>query len=223
MSVVKLKFELEKLVKCMFSHFVNPVRSMSEQVVEHENHKESDLYIFEGLEGFEELNCSDDSILVALLDDLQEETLMTLLDDNLLAKDLKHDPFDGFDQSKYDTLPAITDCTAEIPTCRFDSDSKKDLQEKAFGSDSHNFKISCDSAKRQRKNTRDSEVLKRIKLDTPCSETLSRYKSADAALVHISHDHCYASALDSRCYSSTNSDEETGNEEGSSSDTGNLP
>lgn len=195
---------------------------MSEQVLDHENLEESDLYIFEGLEGFEELSCSDDSILVALLDNLQEETLMTLLDDNLLGKDLKDDPFDGFDQSKYDILPAIDGCAAEVPICHCDSDSKKDLQKisTSFGNDSCDLRISCDNAKRQRKDASDSEVLKRIKLDTSSSESLSRYKLADAALLHVRHDHCYASTLESRCYSSTNSDEETGNEEGSSSDTG---
>ena len=47
-----------------------------------------DLNIFEGMEGFEEFNPMDDSSLAAILDDLEEGTLLSLLGDENLLSDM---------------------------------------------------------------------------------------------------------------------------------------
>lgn len=89
-----------------------------------------DLNIFEGMEGFEEFNPMDDSSLAAILDDLEEGTLLSLLgDDNLLSdmptdvrSDLKN--CDGVEGVSEDCdiisdlfLESLGEPTREQPVC----------------------------------------------------------------------------------------------------------
>lgn len=192
---------------------------MSEQVLDNGQHREGDLNIFKGMEGFEDL--TDDSILVALLDDLQEETLMTLMDDSLLVEDIQ---FKGIAESSYTALPSDDRCVTETPICSRDLSSEKSQDvHNTFLTNGNSREDDPNRFKRQR-NDSDSRNPKRVKLEKFTCDSLLKYDSTDAALTHIMHDHCYASALmecnGSVCHSNINSDEETGNEEGSSSDTG---
>jgi len=169
--------------------------------------EEDELNIFKGMEGFEDVRNSDDSVLVALLDELQEETLMTLLSDDLFAKELRSSPFEG--EIEYDI------------SCSEESSPIADsiIQDQVNS-----------GSKRERCNSAPSDTIKRRKVDTsPFSHVLDHEK----ALRAVMHDHCYALTFEERltntnCHeetcedhlSSTNSDEETSNEEGNSSDTG---
>ncbi len=178
--------------------------------------KENDLYIFEGMEGFEDFNPSDDSTLVALLDDLQEETLLTLLDDNLLTE---NDPLERININ-------------DFPFRMTEEDSlgiETDSLQPEYYSENHSSPLASDNllekSKRSRKDIATSQdcLIKRARLDNSadhCSEPISNY---NCALAYVMHDHCYTSTSgQSSRHSNANSDEEQerSNEEGSGSDTG---
>ena len=163
--------------------------------------EESDLCIFKGLKGFEN---SDDSTLVALLDDLHEDTLLTLLEDNLFAKELCGHPFEGEDEGHL-TL------RLDSPLCSVDTESSTD-DTKNHGECLSSVRRALEGNKRLRNDNMQENILKKIKLDAP-AKSLS-------TLASVMHDHCYASLQEDRDMSNSNSDEETSNEEGSSSDTG---
>lgn len=159
--------------------------------------EEGDLCIFKGLKGFED---SDDSTLVALLDELHEDTLLTLLEDNLFAKELCGHPFEGDDESQ-----------EHSPLCSMDMESSID-DKKSHRECLSTPKQHCEGSKRLRNDIMQENMSKKAKLDVP-AESLP-------TLASVMHDHCYASLHDDRDISNSNSDEETSNEEGSSSDTG---
>ena len=162
---------------------------------------EDDLDIFKGMDGFEDL-ADDDSILVALLDDLQENTLLTLMGDNLLQDDLQ------LDESNFSVAPSDENF---LPISG-DGNLRVDVSSR------NNCKSGASQCKRQRTEPQ-CEDTKRLRLDKSATDGLVlNYDSKDAALMHIMHDHSYAST--SSFYSHSNSDEETSNEEGNSSDTG---
>ena len=167
--------------------------------------KESDLYIFNGLEGFENFSTTDDSSIVALLDELQDETLMALLDDNMFTSG---SPFGIFGQDCCDNVSLL-------------------VTEKCSGTqtlESHKKEIS-DRTKRSRSDsdTNEDSTLKRAKLSSITKQHRNSISSHDHTLACVMHDHCYASTYEdqhSLHQSGNNSDEEASNEEGSSSDTG---
>lgn len=185
---------------------------------------DSDLHIFKGMEGFENLSSSDDSSLVAILDDLQDETLMTLFNDNLFGKELC-DPLGQACIYKNEIslfpsdFPCCEVCMSDSPCCevhmeRDTSSSAEDILRK---------KIPIN--KRERVDDVYESMQKRVKLDISSEQPRSLVLDQHAALACVMHDHCYTLASEdshSLCLSSSNSDEETANEEGSSSDTGIL-
>ena len=67
--------------------------------VEHDS-QDRDLYIFDGMKGFEDFDPMDDSSLNAILDDLQEGTLLSLLNDNSIFNDLNEGLSDGAESSE---------------------------------------------------------------------------------------------------------------------------
>lgn len=164
-----------------------------------EHAKSGDLSIFSGMEGFEELSPSDDSTLVALLDDLKEETLMTLLDCDMFIKDLN------------------TPIGSNSPESDIEYKSPISLMEVSqyAGGDLD----SCRKTKHTRSETLSSESSKKVKID-------DEDPTKDFVLASIKHDHCYASTklFEGHVHQSScsNSDEEPSLEEGSSSDTGNY-
>ena len=180
---------------------------------------EDNLFIFQGMEGFEGLNSSDDSTLVTLLDDLQEETLINLLDDDFFGKSLSD--FSLGNRSRSDdqfchTLP----CTEEsLDMC---------LRSGSVVLSPSDFLVStelmCDNDKQSRFELEDSGVctVKRARLDSSIREDTESIFGNEHALTCIMHDHCYT-IVEGLCQpssSNTNSDEEASNEEGSNSDTG---
>lgn len=159
------------------------------------SHEDNDLDIFKGMDGFEGL-ADDDSILVALLDDLQENTLLTLMGDNLLQDDFQ------FDESNL--------CPPPVDSC-FLIGGHGNL--KVDASCRNSGRSSVSQCKRQR-NEQQCEDSKRLRLNTPATNDLRlNHDAKDTTLMHIMHDHCYAST-------NSNSDEENSNEEGNCSDTG---
>lgn len=189
---------------------------MSEQSLSNgETHSESDLYIFKGMEGFEE---SDDSALVALLDDLHEDTLLTLLDDNLFVKELCECPFEGEDESQHN--PSLQENSG--PLCNDAMYSQYlEVDEASVMKQSDE----CENRECPRSVTQHLEGNKRLRNDniheiTPKKVKLDGSTKQSSALASVMHDHCYVSLYEDQHNSNANSDEETSNEEGSSSDTG---
>lgn len=188
---------------------------------------ESDLYIFKGMEGFEECG-SNDSALVALIDDLHEDTLFSLLDDNLFGSELCGSPFE--EKSANERLP-----NDDMPVC---CDSDKLYAQNVQMVNSFLTKNSSTEHKSVEKECfSDDKKLKRVRTDGVHEEMTKRVKlenssqsqvSNNTALTWVMHDHCYVSTpedLHLAHNSSTNSDEEASNEEASneessSSDTG---
>lgn len=181
---------------------------------------ESDLLIFNGMEGFEE---SDDSTLADLLDDLHEDTLMTLLDDNLFARELCEHPFeeDGnnvvLQGNSFDMMHSLNlemDDTSLMIKELLNSGGETDcLKEECLSNVEHHR----EGKKRVRNDSSYENMSKKVKLAKQSSTPLSKFSTA---LAGVMHDHCYASMHEEQHNSNTNSDEEASNEEGSSSDTG---
>lgn len=172
---------------------------------------ESDLDIFRGMEGFEE---SDDS-LVALLDDLHEDTLMTLLDDNLFVKELCQHPFDEGEDSigKYSYNESHSEVEEALSVREYSSHSGQ------TSSSSEAELRHLEGNKRLRSGSVHEGLLKKAKLDGPdMSTSPSCFNTAFASVIH---DHCYTATQEDRRNANTNSDEAS-NEEGNSSDTGEL-
>ena len=184
---------------------------MTELVMDKES--EGDLHVFKGLEGFEDVCNSDDSVLVALLDDLQEETLMTLLDDDLFSKDLGDNLFNLPTVDSYTTTDSEKCVLDAHSTCR-----TTDLGT-PVGCIKKSGCVDVNKPKRRRTDAKSTGVVKRTRLEgfPDCARDSD---CVDLALAHVMHDHCYASTQEVTYHSGSNSDEETGNEEGSSSDTG---
>jgi hypothetical protein len=162
------------------------------------NGEESDLYIFKGMEGFES---SNDSELVALLDDLHEDTLMTLLDDNLFVQELCEHPFQGEDE-QFNPSSA-----SDTPLRSVDTESNSEQSQPSEYLNS----IKLEGNKRLNENVQ-VDSMKRAKLDMSDKQS--------SALASVVHDHCYALLHEDQHNSSANSDEEASNEESSGSDTG---
>lgn len=186
---------------------------------------ESDLNIFNGMEGFEDFSGSDDSLLVALLDDLQEETLMTLLSDNLFAKEVCDNPFEKTEED--------SNCSdkCNLPWLLDDSPCNENLTVgdslvkggPLSSAEITQYSVLLDGSKRERSDSVCGSVLKRVKVDSLAEQPRGPILDRHAAVASVMHDHCYALSCDdhhSPLNSNTNSDEETSNEEGSNSDTG---
>lgn len=181
---------------------------------------ESDLNIFRGMEGFEE---SDDSMLVALLDDLHEDTLMTLLDDNLFVKEICQHPFGEGE----DSIELQANYYGESHSEDFDMEEVLSMRECLSLSEETSREClsvtkphHLEGNKRLRSDSNHENLPKKAKLDRPAKRSLSTGFST--AVASVMHDHCYATIQEDRHNSNANSDEETSNEEGSSSDTGKV-
>lgn len=190
---------------------------MSEQSLGNgETCTESDLYIFKGMEGFEE---SDDAALVALLDDLHEDTLLTLLDDNLFVKDLCEHPFGGENQHNLMSEGNSPLCSSAMYSQNLEVDATSVMNQSLRNGECENreclsrVKQHREGNKRLRNDNIHEIVPKKVKLDKSA-------KQSSSALASVMHDHCYASLYEDQHNSNANSDEENSNEEGSSSDTG---
>lgn len=193
---------------------------------------ESDLYIFNGMEGFEECG-SNDSALVALIDDLHDDTLFSLLDNNLFGNELCGSPFeeDKNFQSANERLPE-NERPLDMPVC---CDSDKLHAQNVQMVNSFLTRDSSTCAKKYKSVERecfsDDKKLKRVRTDGVHEKMTKKVKLenssvsqvSNTALTWVMHDHCYVSTredLHLAHNSSTNSDEEASNEESSSSDTG---
>lgn len=148
-----------------------------------------DLCIFKGIEGVDE---SEESVLVALLDDLHEDTLMTLLDDNLFVKEICEHPF----EDTHVNDPAQTSFQPEeLSNCE-----QEDLKLRR--------------PKRLQNDSDDLSVSKKVKLEGSVSPSTCN----NNALAHVLHDHCYSFGHEGH-QSSSNSDEEASNESDTGYDT----
>ena len=181
---------------------------------------ESNLHVFSDMEGFEDLNSSDDSSLVALLDDLQDETLLTLLNDDLFVRDLCENPFETAGQEYVYSDPGNEESLVQEVPCQEPAYYRdKPICTSTSIEDDKEVSGVVGGSKRDRTDTVCGSVQKRLKLDHQSTN------SRDVALANVMHDHCYTSVnedCNSLCQSNSNSDEETSNEEGSSSDTGKV-
>ena len=179
----------------------------------------TDLEIFNGMEGFENLNSTDDSSLVALLDDLQDETLMTLLNDGLFVKELCDSPFQSVGQdSMYSHQENWFPSDVPVHDSSHVRSISSSTEETVLPARVSNI---LDGNKRERVDSSQEKVCKRLKLDSPNEEPKAQDRGT--VLANVMHDHCYTSSCEdcvSLYQSSFHSDEETSNEEGSGSDTG---
>ena len=197
---------------------------MSDQPLNTGEGLESDLYIFKGMEGFEECD-SNDSALVALIDDLHEDTLFSLLDDNLFDSQLCASPFEEkFFKSAGERLPENEGLFDMSVCCDSDKLYAKNVQmvnsflTRDSSIEHKSVEGECFSddkkLKRIRTDCAHEEMTKKVKLGSSSESQVSN------ALTWVMHDHCYVSTREDPHNSSTNSDEEASNEESSSSDTG---
>ena len=145
------------------------------------NEADCDLCIFKGMESVDE---SEESVLVALLDDLHEDTLMTLLDDNLFVKEICEHPFE--DTHVNDLAQTSLDFQPE----ELSNSEQDDLKLRR--------------PKRLQNDIDDQCVSKKAKLGGSVSPS-------NNALAHVLHDHCYSFGHEGH-QSSSNSDEEASNE-----------
>lgn len=180
---------------------------------------EDSLCIFEDMEGFEGLNSSDDSTLIALLD-LQEETLINLLSDDYFAKDPTDFSLGTNKRSKSDdkyshTIPCTEDfLDARLLTSTLVNPSDFLVSKELLCESDQHSKFEIDDAGACR--------AKRARLDSLAYDGTVSTSGCNHALTCVMHDHCYA-IVETPCQtssSSTNSDEDASNEEGSNSDTG---
>lgn len=170
------------------------------------------LCVFEGMEGFDGVSLSDDSSLIALLDDLKEETLVSLLDDNLFAKDLSDFSWDSRCRSQTEgQCSRVYSCTDEFLCSRQQPLSVVDPKE---------YLVSCEDSRDGMDDAADYGI-KKARLDISTNETSDGFE-IQHALTCVLHDHSYATEANHQQISSSNSnsDEEASNEEGSNSDTG---
>lgn len=179
-----------------------------------DNNEESDLYIFKGMEGFEEFNPSDDSTLIALLDDLQEDTLMTLFSDDLLMG-VSEDPF------KEGSYSAGQSLQSESP---FNIDNDVLYRDIKYCQESNSLEDFSDQRKlkRSKQLRQEGEIgpLKRPRLNSISEKYILDHEHT---LTCVRHDHSYALPPEddqSSHLNSPNSDEEVSNEESNNSDAG---
>lgn len=178
---------------------------------------DDNLCIFEGMEGFEGINPSDDSSLIALLDDLQEETLLHLFDDDLFAKDLSEFSLDNHSQneSQYShNIPCPEDSfdAPQLTCCEVNPSDFLVSKDLLHGTNKHSrFELN---------DTADHCTSKKARLD--CLAEADSTSAHKHTLAYVTHDHCYATVKGRHLspISNSNSDEEASNEEGSNSDTG---
>ncbi len=147
----------------------------------------SDLNLFEGMDGFEKFDPLDDSSLLAILDDLEEGTLLSLLGNETLVSDVAGEmSIDG----KMDDFPVMVE-PREQPYCSpFTSSDVLSRDILINGSSSSPAQVDTVSVLRKRSNKETSKhplqetcqvsPLKRARLDT------------DQLLSCVRHDHSYA-------------------------------
>lgn len=182
---------------------------------------DGDLDIFRGMEGFEDCNGSDDSAIAALLDDLQDETLMTLLNDDLFVREVCDNPFEPThgDSSYSDQGSLFVSDVA----CSETIQSAGSFVKRNYSGSGVVLTEFSDGNKRIRNDSVQESGQKRLKMESSAEQPRSLMRDCDATLANVLHDHCYTlsnEACRSPYHSNTNSDEEASNEEGSSSDTG---
>ena len=176
------------------------------------------LSIFQGMEGFEGVDINDDSSLMALLDDLKEETLISLLDDNLLARDLNDFSWEAktHHQTEDDLCSHNKLCSDEFLWSR---------HQVAVGSPDEYLVDAVSLASSRCDEVEDFGVeAKRARLDVRKDEEFAGGSKGrrEHAVKSVLHDHSYARHTVQRqgSPSNSNSDEEASNEDSSNSDTG---
>ncbi len=138
----------------------------------------SDLNLFEGMDGFEKFDPLDDSSLLAILDDLEEGTLLSLLGNETLVSDVAGEM--RIDD-KIDDFPLMVE-TREQPQCSpFTSSDilSHDILDNASSNSPAQIETVTVLRKRSNKDSSKSP-LKRARLDT------------DQLLSCVQHDHSYA-------------------------------
>ncbi len=167
------------------------------------------LCLFEGMAGFEDVNVNDDSSLMALLDDLNEETLVNLLDDDLLAKDLSDFSRETRYDMETDNQDGYKSCTDDFLCSRQHPVSVVDPSEYLVTPVSNSVFDDLDEVA-------SVMCVKKARLDVlEDSDSVER----EHAKICVLHDHSYATQRSDRQMSSSNSNSD---EEGSNSDTGML-
>lgn len=177
-----------------------------------------DLNIFDGMEGFEEFNPMDDSSLASILDDLEEGTLLSLLEDKNLFIDLPCTDVqvdrssDSVSELFSDGLLGESDgeqlgygsAVAAVP----DVDLLDTKQDSIYTSpaaanltlptlEGHKMLASpaspgnSVSGKRPFPNTFQVESFKRVKLEDPQPVAASDESNDSHLLLCVEHDHCY--------------------------------
>lgn len=170
----------------------------------------SELFLFNGMEGFEDL---DDFALLTHLDDLQEEDILTSLNDGIFATELF-----GHQDSVASCNRVLAGETQE--NCdNLQKDNSLLERESSDNFEENTYLLSDDAKfidrnKRLRCDNTGNGMLKRIRLDSSADQPKSSVY--DNALASVMHDHCYATTHEEVHIS----DGETSNEEESSSDTG---
>jgi len=175
------------------------------------------LNLFDGMEGFESVDVNDDSSLMALLDDLKEETLVSLLDDNLLARELSDFSWQAkaCHQSEGDLCFHNDLCSDEFLWSRHQVSVERPedyLVGTARPRCEEVEEVGCIGTKKARLDVRKDEDF---------AGGGGEAKS-ERAVKGVLHDHSYARQTNQRqeSPSNSNSDEEASNEDCSNSDTG---
>jgi len=142
----------------------------------------SELNLFEGLEGFENFNPLDDNSLLAILDDLEEGTLMSMLDNKTLLNDvsgeISNDIQTPCKSTDFDVMDLLNN-PMEQPQCELSEDK---------------FDTEMDISK----DPLTPETLGPVVKKSPVQEALlsgnrKRARMDPEYLVScIEHDHCYS-------------------------------
>ena len=162
----------------------------------------TDLNLFEGMEGFEKFNPMDDSSLTAILDDLEEGTLLSLLGDETLLNDETGavNPVNTMEYTDFPIMDFLND-TREHPQCDVIGGISHSVEPAQISGpltgtlSSHTNRTETDKvltssiSKRplQEPSQVTSNPLKRARLDSPVVDT-------DHILSCIQHDHSYATS-----------------------------
>ena len=188
---------------------------------------EEDLALFEGMEGFEGINISDDSSLLALLG-LQEEALINIFGDDSFAKDLadfsvgstsnsddqlcRTSPFANGSEDVY-LQPNVMVNPSDFLVNPSDFLEIKDAMHEGS---KHSIRFEVDSIA--------DCATKKARLDLSATGSAQSPFGWQHSLTCALHDHCYTTTGGQLqlqpTRSITNSDEEASTEEGSNSDTG---
>lgn len=156
--------------------------------------EQAELNLFEGMDGFEKFNPLDDSSLLAILDDLEEGTLLSLLGDESLVSDVTGEISNSFplmesvnqERDTEELCPALLN---QLPPVEHNGEDEP-----------ANFLATVET---DTLNTPSSNTMKRPLPDSPSLKSplkRARLDTSEELLSSVRHDHSYAAPPSAACH-----------------------